>query len=152
MLRFWDRPVASISATRTTRTLVENAGQPLAASRIRFEMLFYGRRSGVQRVGRADVTWASVESGVVGIAHAPPGIFLVNATDALVYALKLIRTATPSGGARAWWECPTCARRCAFLYLPHGRERLGCRTCCRLLYASQYPPRKRKRKRHRKPA
>jgi hypothetical protein len=34
---------------------------------------------------------------------------------------------------------------------PHGRERLGCRTCCRLVYASQYPLLKRKRKR-RKPA
>jgi hypothetical protein len=152
MLRFWCGLGATISADRTTRTLVERAGQPLVATRIAFEMWYYGRRSGTQRVGRVEVTWAAGAAGVVGVGHAPPGILLVNVADALVYTMKLVHSATPTGGSRAWWECPACGRRCAFLYLPHGRERLGCRTCCRFVYASQYPPLKRKRKRRRKPA
>ena len=151
MLRFWTLPAVSISADRTTRTLVENAGRPLVASRIAFELRCYFPRGGVQRVGRADVTWVVGDGVVLGIGHAPPGIFRAAAADPLVYLVKLIRTTTPSGGSRAWWVCPACGRRCGALYLPHDRERLGCRTCCGLVYASQYPPLKCKRKRRRKP-
>jgi hypothetical protein len=153
MLTFWRRLGVSISADRTTRTLVENAGETFVASRIAFERWYYLRRSCTQRVGRAEVAWASREPGVLGVAHAPPGLaILTSAAEALVYAVKLTHSETPTGGSRAWWECPACGRRCALLYLPHGRERLGCRRCCRLLYASQFPPLKRKRKRRRKRA
>lgn len=40
------------------------------------------------------------------------------------------------GGSRPWFLCPRCGRRVALLYLlSHG---LGCRTCARLAYESQY--------------
>ena len=39
------------------------------------------------------------------------------------------------GGVRWWWRCPNCSRRCARLFLVTGG--MGCRTCLRMIYASQ---------------
>lgn len=146
MLRFHGDRWAPISADRTTRTLVENAGEPFPANAVSFGPWC---RQGKRRVGRAYVTWFAGPEGRVGVGHAPPGAAFVADADALVYALNQTRTSTPTGGERAWWLCPSCDRRCAVLYLPDDRERLGCRACCRLVYASQYPPLKRKRRRKR---
>lgn len=41
------------------------------------------------------------------------------------------------GGARPWFRCPGCGRRCAALYLPPGGERFRCRRCHHLAYGSQ---------------
>jgi hypothetical protein len=41
----------------------------------------------------------------------------------------------PSGGARPWFECPVCSRRCRFLYL---RERIACRQCEGLDWPSRH--------------
>jgi hypothetical protein len=37
-------------------------------------------------------------------------------------------------GRRGWWSCPTCYRRCAVLFL---QDRLACRQCSGLHYATQ---------------
>jgi hypothetical protein len=43
------------------------------------------------------------------------------------------------GGARRWFLCPACGRRCAKLYSPRCYEaRFACRHCWRLVYPSQY--------------
>jgi len=139
-------PGPAISADRTTRTLVENAGEPFAADSIASGVWC---RQGTQRVGRAYVTWVAGAEGRVGVAHAPLGAVRATTAHALVYVATLTHTPTPTGGRRAWWVCPSCGRRCAALYLPDDHERLGCRRCCRLVYASQYPPLKRKRRRKR---
>lgn len=39
------------------------------------------------------------------------------------------------GGARHWFHCPTCRRRCEVLYLRFGR--FACRHCNRVAYTSQ---------------
>jgi hypothetical protein len=54
-----------------------------------------------------------------------------------VYVVGVAETAIPGGGSRAWWVCPGCVRRAGELFLVAGRDRLGCRTCCGLAYASQ---------------
>lgn len=136
-----DRPArAPISAPRTARTLVENAGPALVATDVVFRMWSQLTRYGFPHVGRTRVLWTLVRHGELAVAHPK-----TDGTTPAVYALKLVRKPTPGGGSRSWWECPGCSRTCARLYLPLGCERLGCRVCCRLLYASQYPPRHRRR-------
>lgn len=40
-------------------------------------------------------------------------------------------------GSRAWYACPECRVRRGILYLLPGEQRLACRVCCRLRYASE---------------
>lgn len=42
------------------------------------------------------------------------------------------------GGARWWARCPSCSRRCRWVYVRGARA--ACRTCCGLAYASQRQP------------
>jgi len=42
------------------------------------------------------------------------------------------------GGARRWFVCPGCHRRCAKLYAPNRRSPFACRRCWNLGYWSQY--------------
>jgi hypothetical protein len=58
------------------------------------------------------------------------------------YLVPTLDTVLPSGGVRHWWCCPGCGRRADSLYLPAGRERLGCRRCCRLTYRCQQTARR----------
>ena len=51
--------------------------------------------------------------------------------------IPLDRTRPRYGGVRWWFRCPSCARRCAKLYLPPGAECFACRRCHRLAYQSQ---------------
>ena len=53
------------------------------------------------------------------------------------YVVPVVEAATPGGGSRWWWACPGCGRRAADLFLVADRDRLGCRRCCGLGYASQ---------------
>jgi hypothetical protein len=142
VLKLGRYPQAPISAGRTARTLVENAGPALAVTDVVFRMWSQLAGTGSPRVGRTRVVWVFVRHGELAVAHTgADGLQVVG------YALKLTRTRTPGGGTRSWWVCPDCSRTRARLYLPEGRERLGCRSCCRLLYASQYPPRRRRARR-----
>lgn len=43
----------------------------------------------------------------------------------------------PFGGARPWWLCPRCSRRCATLYFFTADPSLACRQCHGLKYNSQ---------------
>lgn len=44
------------------------------------------------------------------------------------------------GGKRPWFTCPTCQRRVGLLYHAPSLP-FRCRTCCDLVYPSQYKPR-----------
>ncbi|MBN9120847.1 MAG: hypothetical protein J0I06_17135, partial [Planctomycetes bacterium] len=113
MLKFGCLPGVPVPAVRTARPLVESAGEPLAAGRVAAARWRHGHHSGIGRVGRAKVAWVVGDAGRVGIAHAPPGARPAPAADALAYTVELLRSPTPTGGARAWWACPACGRRCA---------------------------------------
>jgi hypothetical protein len=39
-----------------------------------------------------------------------------------------------SGGARLWFECPSCGRRASALFLPLGQRFFACRACHQLTY------------------
>lgn len=54
--------------------------------------------------------------------------------------ILLDRTRPRFGGLRWWFRCPSCARRCAKLYMPPGAERFACRCCHRLAYRSKREP------------
>ena len=41
------------------------------------------------------------------------------------------------GGARWWFQCPTCRRRVRKLFIPPRRRYFGCRNCHRLTYNSR---------------
>jgi hypothetical protein len=49
--------------------------------------------------------------------------------------IALERTACTYGGTRAWFNCPTCSRRCAVLYM--RMSRFQCRLCHDLRYQCQ---------------
>jgi hypothetical protein len=76
---------------------------------------------------------SKAEASSANVTHADAG------GAAVSYAVATVTTPAPNGAARMWWACPACAGRVGMLYLPAGRDRLGCRGCCGLGYASQYP-------------
>jgi hypothetical protein len=49
------------------------------------------------------------------------------------YLVRWEITTPHYGGQRYWWRCPSCGRRCAYLY---GGKLFACRTCHNLTYAS----------------
>jgi len=49
--------------------------------------------------------------------------------------VPILTTACNYGGRRFWFGCPKCGRRVAVLYLRNPG--FGCRSCCRIAYASQ---------------
>lgn len=125
------------------RQWVEDAGAPMYAGWLaqchRAARTVHGDRY----VGGRRVKWRIIEP-FLGVEHAGA------AGAAVTYLVGLAFTGLPSGGARWWFRCPGCGRRVEALYLPAGRDRLGCRTCCGLLYRSQYTGRRcRKRRRPR---
>lgn len=50
--------------------------------------------------------------------------------------IELESTPLHFGGARWWFHCPDCARRCATLHKPPGRQHFACRLCLNLTYRS----------------
>lgn len=102
---------------------------------------FWGRTA----VGGRVVEWVLNDDGSVTVRH--PGCrgllaALVGApVEAQRYRVRLVTAPTAHGGERTWWACPGCGRRCGLLFLGPGRDRLGCRLCCGLVYRSQYRPR-----------
>lgn len=53
------------------------------------------------------------------------------------YEMALERTPCPFGGARIWFRCRWCGRRCAVIYGLSGDGYFGCRRCLRLAYACE---------------
>jgi hypothetical protein len=41
------------------------------------------------------------------------------------------------GGDRAYFRCPTCSRRCLFLYRPPNEWDFACRECLQLIYEAE---------------
>jgi hypothetical protein len=65
-------------------------------------------------------------------------VLLTDATDQRrpnAAMISLTRTPCHYSGTRAWFECPSCCRRCAKLYYYEGR--FNCRKCHGLGYRSQ---------------
>ena len=112
-----------------------------------------GEQEGRDRIGDRLVLWQRplARPDVIGVAH--PGAAALFAallgvkTKPQAYLVRLLTSRPGSGGVRWWFECPACALRVGRLYLPPTRPRLGCRRCCELVYASQYPAPLRRRKR-----
>jgi hypothetical protein len=50
--------------------------------------------------------------------------------------IKITTTPAGFGGARTWFLCPACARRCCILYY-HPVRAWACRVCCNGRYASE---------------
>lgn len=116
-------------------SLVEDAGGELAAGHLFKCAHHLGKDRGTDTLGGRAVAWELAPGGV-RVAHPPadPG------GESAAYLLAVLTTALPSGGVRRWWACPGCGLRVDALYLPPGRDRLGCRRCCSLRYQSQYAP------------
>ena len=52
--------------------------------------------------------------------------------------IQLTTTRPQFGGARYWYVCPSCGRRCGKLYAPEWDRRFACRICRDLVYEVQY--------------
>jgi hypothetical protein len=77
-------------------------------------------------------------SGVVVMVTADEqGVRLSFGYDGLPRSQRVDLDATDCelGGARPWWLCPACARRCAIVYFTRGA--FACRLCSDLRYESQ---------------
>jgi hypothetical protein len=126
--------------------LVEDVGEALYAWWLsRFTRLF-GIDADVAWIGGRRLAWEWDGADVVTVTHRPAG----RAGKSLQYSVQLTFTVLPCGGSRWWWSCPACRRRADALYLVSGRDRLGCRSCCGLVYRSQYT-RGKVRRRNRRP-
>src|SRR6188768_4040133 len=53
------------------------------------------------------------------------------------YDIELVHTPCHFGGARVWFRCPWCQRRCARVYGLSSDGYFGCRICLRLGYQSE---------------
>jgi hypothetical protein len=130
--------------------LVDHAGAPFRAAAVRARLFWVGEDAGTTRVGPVTVRWRYRHPQTVMVAHPTPASIVAALMGVQPgreeYDLRLLRDATPTGGARWWWACPGCGRRCGLLYLLQGRPRLACRLCHGLTYLSQRrPPRRRRR-------
>jgi hypothetical protein len=114
------------------RQLVQDVGPGWCAGRFGTWHRLTGSRSGTATVGSRALAWRHT-GATVEVTHA-------DARGAPVsYPVATVTTLAPNGAERQWWSCPGCARRAGLLYLPGDRDRLACRACCGLGYASQYP-------------
>ena len=101
-----------------------------------------GHDGGADRVGSRLVVWARLGPTELRVAHdgAASVLDIIRGAVPAVekYAVRLTTAKSGAAGVRVWWVCPSCGRRAGKLYLPPARPRLACRTCCRLLYNSQF--------------
>ena len=124
--------------------LVEDAGDALSAGWLARVVRLMSLDRDTLPVGDREVGWV-LRDDVVNVTHAASD----RTVAPLRYRVRLTFTELPSGGLRWWWQCPACQKRVADLYLLAGRDRLACRRCCTLLYASQYPSVKKRRRKRR---
>lgn len=64
-------------------------------------------------------------------------VFSMCGIESVHQKVRLTYSLGPRGGKRPWFVCPTCRRRVGVLYHANGRP-FRCRTCCKLVYPSQY--------------
>jgi hypothetical protein len=118
---------------------------PTTLDDLRAVDLRYLRRHGILEPGRGGVLrWsrAGRETGSVQFAVGRDTLTLTyrvrdrgeEAWTEVVEPVRLLRTAQPFGGERAWFACPGCSRRCAVLY---GGRKFRCRLCVGVPYGSQ---------------
>ncbi|MFO0800571.1 MAG: hypothetical protein U0804_24140 [Gemmataceae bacterium] len=104
---------------------------------------FWGRLS----VGARVVEWVLNDDDSLTVRHPGCRGLLAALVGVPIepqrYRVAVVKAPAAHGGERTWWSCPGCGRRCGLLYLVPGRDRLGCRVCCRLVYRSQYEQRAR---------
>jgi hypothetical protein len=124
-------------------------GKPLVEDSWRLEAGYFqwnGYLSGELQRGALTVPTGGDSSGAIGWSATPDAVlvyYTITAGDApaetLYYTIPVSYTPLPTGGRRAWWQCPTCARRCGVLYLPWriGARRFACRQCHHLGYRGQ---------------
>lgn len=124
------------------RPLAEDAGKPWYAGWLSRICGLSGDDRGTRWVGGRRVRWYLGHAGVTVLHPDAAGV-------RIYYHVRLTETRLPSGGFRWWWACPGCGRRVDVLYLPPGRDRLGCRLCCGLVYRSQYAAGRVRRRRRR---
>lgn len=72
----------------------------------------------------------------VGMLATPTGVIFYFKRQGEIHELRIpyAYTATAFGGQRKWFACPQCGKACRVLY---GAQRLACRHCHGLRYASQ---------------
>ncbi len=58
-------------------------------------------------------------------------------SQSVIQGVRLTYSSGFQGGKRPWFACPTCQRRVGVLYHTDGLP-FRCRTCCELVYPSQY--------------
>ena len=112
--------------------LVEEAGGELGAGHFNKQYQFRGTANGSIVLASRSVDWVRQGKGIE-VTHD----LVQGSTERVSYFVRSVGTVLPSGGYRPWWLCPDCGKRVDSLYLPVGRERLGCRRCCGLSYRSQ---------------
>jgi hypothetical protein len=115
------------------RRLVQDAGPGWCAGRFGTWHRLTGATSGTTTVGSRSLAWRRTGTGAVEVTHPD------TAGAPVSYPVATATTVAPNSAERLWWSCPGCARRVGLLYLPGDRDRLACRVCCGLGYASQYP-------------
>jgi hypothetical protein len=114
------------------RQLVQDAGPGWCSGRFGTWHRLTGATSGTATVGSREIAWRRTGTGAVEVTHND------TARAPVSYPIATVTTAAPNGAERLWWSCPSCERRVGLLYLPGDRDRLACRACCGLGYASQY--------------
>lgn len=73
-----------------------------------------------------------------------PSVVIDLGASGAVQHVAVVATTQRLGGVRWWFNCPTCARRCAVLYRPRGSERYTCRVCTGAGYESPKVSRRRR--------
>ena len=89
-----------------------------------------GFRAGQRLAGKLAWNWPPWQRSEVEIVAEEKGLWLSH--NGRSYHVPIERLRCPFGGARAWFRCPVCGRRCAILYLRAGY--FACRRCQALVY------------------
>jgi hypothetical protein len=125
-------------------------GRPATSSRPKttdFHSIDLGwlRRKGARNVGYSGtIRWSrnGRETGSIGYYVEAGGLRLRyrntprgGSPEDIDELIPILTTPMHLGGARHWFECPSCGRRCRILY---GGARFRCRQCRGAQYESQY--------------
>ena len=111
---------------------------------LRIDLAFLRKRRALTVGNSGQLTWSRRGEQYASIQYVvePNGLRLIYRTrprggdwQDVVDLIPFTETPTQFGGARQWFACPSCQRRCRILY---GGSNFRCRTCHGLKYESQY--------------